>query len=423
MLTGTRFRRAAITLLVTVSACSPSDDSGGEAAPGSLTDIAASAPTSLGPGDCDPFGPSEGMQSAPGDASAEFPWNLDDPTVLEGFDPARIALGGPAPDAIRPIDRPCFETLDSAGEWLDPRSPLLVIELNGDVRAYPLAILTQHEIVNDVVGGEPVVVTYCPLCNSGLAFIRRVDGRVLDFGTSGRLFQSNLVMYDRQHKNLWIQFTGEAVVGEPWVGKQLQRIPTAILSWREFQEGAPEGIVLARSSESSQTRNYGGNPYLGLEGQGADYDFDGPRDHRIPSYVRVVGLRDRSGTEARAILLPHLRRERVVEVELDGEPVVVMWIPGQASAVDTAIIHEGRDVGQTGAFRPFDPIGKRLTFQVDSDSHFVDAETGSQWNILGRAIAGPLGGSQLSAIPHINTWWYIWFAFAPETLVLGESES
>lgn len=180
MLTGTPFRGVAITLLVTVGACSPSGDSGGKAAPGSLTDIAGTAPASRDPGDCDPFGPSQEIQSAPGDASAEFPWKLDDPTVLEGFDADRITQGGPRPDGIRPIDRPCFETLDSAGEWLEPRSPLLVIELSGDVRAYPLAILTQHEVVNDVVGGEPVVVTYCPLCNSGLAFFRRVDGRVLD---------------------------------------------------------------------------------------------------------------------------------------------------------------------------------------------------------------------------------------------------
>ena len=188
----------------------------------------------------------------------------------------RGARGGPPPDGIRPIDDPCFESVDVADAWLEPQSPVMVVEIEGDRRAYPLAILTQHEIVNDVVGGVPVVVTYCPLCNSGLAFERTVDGQVLDFGTSGRLYQSNLVMYDRQTKSLWTQFTGQAVVGADFVGTELARIPTALLGWEEFAQATPDGLVLSR--DSLPGRDYGRNPYPGYEGSGDAFLFEGPRD-------------------------------------------------------------------------------------------------------------------------------------------------
>jgi hypothetical protein len=346
----------------------------------------------------------------------DFPWDRPDRAVLAGFNYDQIISGGPPPDGIRPIDDPCFDSVATADQWLEPQSPVMVIEVDGDRRAYPLAIMTQHEIVNDVVGGEPVVVTYCPLCNSGLAFERTIDGRVLDFGTSGRLFQANLVMYDRQTKTLWTQFTGRAVVGEDFLGTELVRIPTALLGWEEFKQASPDAMVLSRESEP--TRNYGRNPYPGYEGSGDRFLFQGPRDDRLPPNTRVVGL----GTDRDpvAIALPHLREERVVDVEVDGDPVTVWWGPGQSSALDAANVNAGEDVGSTGAFLRVLEDGTELTFApAEEEGRFRDEETGSTWNLLGEAVDGELAGTQLEPVSRDDTFWFVWFAFQSETEIIG----
>ena len=130
------------------------------------------------------------------------------------IDLGEISSGGPPPDGIPAIDSPVFESVAEANTWLGPDWPIMFFENNGVARAYPLAILIHHEIVNDVVGDLPVSLTFCPLCNSTIAFDRRLsDGTVLDFGTTGNLRNSDLVMYDRQTRSWWQQFTGEAIVG------------------------------------------------------------------------------------------------------------------------------------------------------------------------------------------------------------------
>lgn len=355
------------------------------------------------------------VASAPRDPDAEFPWDEADPPVLDGFDATEIIPGGPPPDGIRPIDAPCFEDVEAASAWLEPRSPVLVLEIDGDARAYPLAILTRHEIVNDVVAGTPVTVTYCPLCNSGIAFERVVDGDVLDFGTSGRLYRANLVMYDRQSRSLWSQFRGEAVVGDA-VGTRLPKLPVSLLSWEEFAGERPDGAVLARPDG----RGYGNNPYVGYEDQGVDFLFRGPQDDRLGPQTRVVGVSTPDGSEATAVTLDLLRDQRVVDVDFDGAPLTVWWAPGAASAVDTASIDDGRDVGQSASFRPVAPDGTRLHFSpADDPTRFVDDETASTWNLLGEAVDGPLAGATLQAVPRDDTFWFVWFAFRPATVVVG----
>ncbi|MCH8814987.1 MAG: DUF3179 domain-containing protein, partial [Chloroflexi bacterium] len=117
-------------------------------------------------------------------------------------------------DGIPPIDGPTFETVEGASEWLVDREPVILLELGGSARAYPLQILISHEIVNDEFGGVPVAITYCPLCNSAIGFDRRVDGETLRFGVSGLLRNSDLVMWDDATTSLWQQINGEAIVGE-----------------------------------------------------------------------------------------------------------------------------------------------------------------------------------------------------------------
>ncbi|MGD9752664.1 MAG: DUF3179 domain-containing (seleno)protein, partial [Acidimicrobiia bacterium] len=158
-------------------------------------------------------------------------------------DPSDVRPGGPPPDGIPPIDQPRFERATSV-EWLHDAEPVLSLEINGDARAYPIQIMTWHEIVNDAVGDVPVAVTYCPLCNSAIVYDRRADGRIFDFGTSGRLLHSSLVMYDRQTESLWSHFTGQAVIGTA-TGTTLETWPVSTISWESFRAAHPDGLVLS----------------------------------------------------------------------------------------------------------------------------------------------------------------------------------
>lgn len=349
------------------------------------------------------------------DTPPPWPWDL----AAAGEDvPADVPLeeirsGGPPPDGIPPLDDPVFETVTEADEWLDGNQPVLVLQRGDDTRAYPLAILTFHEIVNDVVDGEPVVVTYCPLCNSGLVFEATVDGEVLDFGTSGRLWRSNLVMYDRSTRSLWSQFTGEAIVGER-LGQQLVRLPMQIVSWDEVTATWPDAPVLSR--ETGHDRPYGDNPYTGYDSSPSPFLFDGDTDDVLPQMERVVT----TGGEQDPVAYPlsDLRERRVLADEVAGEPVVVLWVPGTASALDERTIAESRDVGATGVFRS--TLERReLTFEPDGEARFRDVETGSAWTVTGLAVDGPLAGEQLDRIPHDDTFWFVQYAFRPDTRIMS----
>jgi hypothetical protein len=354
---------------------------------------------------------------SPQDGPPPWPWELE----AVGVDvPASVPLseirsGGPPPDGIPPIDDPVFESITDADAWLESQSPVLVVELGGDARAYPLAILTFHEIVNDVIDGRPVLVTYCPLCNSGLAFERTLDGQVLSFGTSGRLWHSNLVMYDRGTRSLWSQFTGEAIVGDR-LGDTLDRLPLQIVSWRQFQADWPDGQVLSR--DTGHSRNYGSNPYVGYDTSSRPFLFRGDTDGPLPQMERVVSTGGDDDPVAYPLTL--LQDERVVHDEVAGEPVVVWWTPGTASALDRASIDASADVGATGLFRRT-VDGQSLTFSPAGDDAFTDEETATTWTVLGRAVDGPLAGTQLERVPHDDTFWFVQFAFRPTTRVAGGS--
>ena len=323
--------------------------------------------------------------------------------------------GGPPRDGIPPIDAPKFETLESADAWLEDREPVIALALKGEARAYPLQILIWHEIVNDTLDDHPIVVTFCPLCNTALVFTRPIiAGELLTFGTSGNLRNSDLVMWDRQTESWWQQFSGEAIVGE-LTGTQLEFLPTAILSWGDFKAKYPQSQVL--SKDTGSLRNYGANPYTGYDDvDQSPFLFDGELDDRLPPMTRVVGLE--IGSQAAAYVYDRLFDEQVIHDTLGGEALVVFWKAGTASAVDTGSIAEGRDVGTTGVF--LRTVGDQvLTFKPGAEGSFIDEETGSTWDILGEAIAGPLAGTVLTPLPHHDTFWFAWAAFVPDG-TLGE---
>jgi len=324
---------------------------------------------------------------------------------------SEIISGGPPRDGIPPIDDPKFTTFQDADTWLGNQEPVIAFELNGDARAYPLQILTWHEIVNDEVGGVPVAVTFCPLCNAAIVFDRRLDGVVYDFGTSGKLRKSDLVMWDRQTESWWQQFTGEAIVGE-LTGKKLIFIPASIIAWEDFKAANPEGTVLSRDTGFS--RPYGRNPYVGYdEADNPPFLFDGELDGRLLPKERVAAVT--IGEVDVAFPFSILEEERVVNYTVGGQDLVVFFKSGTLSALDRSSIEDSRDVGATGVF-DVHLDGKRLTFRADGNN-FVDNETESVWNILGEATEGQLAGERLVPIVHANHFWFSWGAFKPDTKI------
>jgi hypothetical protein len=283
------------------------------------------------------LGPGLGEASPPPAITAG--WQTD-------FDRRAVPLsefqrGGPGKDGIPAIDRPRFRSVEDV-DFLEPKEPVIELEVGGEARAYPIQILMWHEIVNDSVEGVPVAITFCPLCNTAIAFDRRIDGRTLDFGTTGNLRDSDLVMYDRQTESWWQQFGGRALVGE-LTGEKLEQIPARVVAWREFANEHPDGKVLSR--ETGHARRYGENPYTGYD------DVDSPPffqtrnsdDDRLPPKERVVFI-ERGG---RAVAVPFttLRRRKRMKVEVAGHTFVVRWRAGVASSLESKSVAAGRDVG------------------------------------------------------------------------------
>jgi hypothetical protein len=326
----------------------------------------------------------------------------------------QVIGGGPPKDGIPAIDDPKFESIDAARTWIDGQAPVIALELEGEAKAYPMAILTWHEIANDTLGGEPVVVTFCPLCNTALAFRATVDGVVHDFGTTGNLYLSNLIMYDRQTETWWQQASGLGVIGEQ-MGTQLEFLPAQIVSLDQFETDHADGTVLSR--ETGFQRDYGRNPYPGYDrADESPFLFSGTADGRIAPKERVAT----TGTSDQAIAFayPELSEVGVATETVDGEPIVVFWAPGTRSALDDSSINDSDDIGTTGIYSPV-VDGRTLTFERlgDRDAPITDRETGSTWSITGVATDGSLTGTQLERLVSADHLWFSWAAFNPETRI------
>jgi hypothetical protein len=261
-----------------------------------------------------------------------------------------IMSGGPPKDGIPSIDRPKF--VEAAGYTdISDTEPVIGLVIDGRARAYPLRILTWHEIVNDELAGVPVTVTYCPLCNSAVVFDRRVDGRVLDFGTTGKLRNSDLVMYDRQTESWWQQFLSEAIVGA-MTGKRLKAIPARLESFANFKKRAPAGEV--QVPDDPGIRSYGRNPYRGYDSAPYPFLYAGELPKGIDPMVRVIVV------EGEAWSMPLLRRMG----KITKGDLILTWAPGQNSALDADSIGEGRDVGNVVVQRIKDGKATDVVYDV-----------------------------------------------------------
>ena len=347
-------------------------------------------------------------ESPPPGAARQFTTDFSRHTISY----REVLSGGPPKDGIPAVDHPQFISVADADEWIDDLEPVVLVEVGDAAKAYPLQILTWHEIVNDEVGGVPISVTFCPLCNTAIGFVREFDGQVLDFGTTGRLRYSNLIMYDRQTETWWQQATGEGIAGK-YAGSQLSFYPANIISWADFRANYPEAAVLSRNT--GHPRMYGRNPYVGYDNvRNSPFLYRGPRtpDQLLPmARVLTVDL------QGETVAYPYevLEQSYVVNDTVASHPVAVFWQPGTASALDSSSIALGQDVG-TGASFSRVVAGETLDFTWQQDT-IRDRQTDSVWNLLGVATSGPLAGTHLAPVVSINHFWFSWAAFKPETRV------
>ena len=283
--------------------------------------------------------------------------------VMNGFDlnealipEEEIHSGGPPRDGIPAIDTPRFVSADEA-PFLQAGDRVLGITRNGVSKAYPVAILNWHEIVNDSFGDEPVVVTYCPLCGTGIAYLARAGEQVLKFGVSGLLYNSDMLLYDRQYQSLWSQISRQAISGT-LKGAKLQAIPVMHTRWSDWVQRHPATRVL--STDTGHRRDYTRNPYQGYE-KTRDLWFPVPaRDERYHPKEPVLGVEVNG----------HFKAYPFVEMEKSGEDVHDT-LAGQSVVVK------------------FDP-GHRTATVADA------------------------GGNLL---PGIIAYWFAWYAFHPDTAV------
>ena len=348
-------------------------------------------------------------------AQAQIAWSQDSWPNTD-FAMASIKLnsirgGGPPKDGIPAIDNPKFDSVSYATQWIDPLEPVIAIEVDGEAKAYPLQILTYHEIVNDEISGIPVSVTFCPLCNASIVFDRRHGDELLDFGTTGLLRMSDLVMYDRQTESWWQQFSGKAIVGK-YVGDELARIPSSIISYQSFVDSYPEGKVLNR--ETGFSRPYGRNPYSGYDKiDQRPFLFDRKIDDRLPPMERVLGITHQQHNKIYPFAT--LKEQRLINDQILDMPVAVFATGELLSVLDSSKIADSRLLVEATAWnRTVPSLEQPLTFSIDGDS-IVDDQTGSSWNVMGRALSGELKGTQLKPIASGVHFAFAWLAFNPDS--------
>jgi hypothetical protein len=416
LLTGALLLASALLLAAcggTTPAADEDEPADSEVAPsGAVSSNAPDEPPDAAPADAAVTAETSGEllpdEPPPAGAESEFDTDFSRHTVPY----SEILSGGPPKDGIPSIDDPQFVSIEEADEWLEPLEPVLRVEVDDVAKAYPIQILMWHEIVNDTVNGLPLVVTFCPLCNTGIVFERTIDGEPVEFGTTGRLRFSNLIMYDRTTETWWQQGNGEAIAGD-LAGEELAFYPADMIAWETFKEAHPEGQVLSR--ETGFSRSYGENPYAGYDNiNSTPFLFEGPSTpDELPAMARVLTVD--LGGEAVAYPYEVLSEQQVVNDTVGDNEIVVFWSAGAASALDARNVAEGRDVGAATAYSR-EADGRVLTFALE-DGEIVDQETGSVWNFQGQAVSGELEGTELEPVVAINHFWFSWAAFKPETRI------
>jgi hypothetical protein len=330
-------------------------------------------------------------------------------------------------DDIPAIDDPNYYTIAEAEREYFEFEPLIFIEHDLKAKGYPLSVLLYHEIVNDsIIGLDSTLyytVTYCPLCNSAIVFNRktRINGeqRILDFGVSGMLRNSDMIMYDRQTESWWQQFTGQGLVGE-LSGQKLDFLTAPVISMEEFSLFFPDGQVLSKNTgfkdEGGNDYDYGSNPYVGYDTDDTPFLYDGKVDDRLPPMERVVDIT----INGKHKIYPNsdLARNVVINDEFEGKNIALFYTNKIVSVLDSGNIEQSRTIGGVAAYFAFND-GKNLTFIDKGDGLFMDQQTKSIWNVKGQCIDGKLEGSYMNMITHGNHFAFAMLAFYPDCIVYG----
>lgn len=304
--------------------------------------------------------------------------------------PSELIQGCPGKDCIPSIDSPRYE--EDPG-WMNPGDRIIGLDIKGDARAYPLKIMSRHEIVNDRVGGEPVAATYCPLCRSGFTYSREVNGETLEFGVSGKLLNANLVMYDRQTETYWSQIQGEAIIG-PLVPQELELVHSSITNWSSWKQEHPDTKVLSRNTGIYPASTYRSSPYENFRRSESVGFGVGETDDRLPSKKLVYGVK--LGGVAKAYPEEDVRHRNLVQDEVGEVPVLLLEAPD-------------------GSIKVFHRALSNRTLRFERNgSNLVDG-AGNTWSFEGEALEGPYQGEALARLNSHGIYWFAWSEFHPGT--------
>lgn len=327
-----------------------------------------------------------------------------------------ILSGGPPKDGIPAIDDPVFIKINQAEKWLNPFEPVISVAINGVAKAYPLQILMFHEIVNDEINGQAISVTFCPLCNTSIVFSREVNGIRLDFGTTGRLRNSDLIMYDRQTESWWQQFTGEAIIGF-YTGVELTELNSQIISFENYRKHNPDGLVLSR--KTGFNRQYGSNPYRGYDHiDNVPFLMRSPVDNRLPPMERVLSVK--INNKRKLYPFSTLSKSTILNDKLSTIALVIFKTGETYSALDQNKITESKKIPAYSVFSPL--IQNKALHFYDKNGFIYDRETNSRWDVLGRSIQGKFKGQQLKSIQHGIHFAFAWLAFNPDVEIYTTRE-
>jgi len=308
----------------------------------------------------------------------------------------KIKGGGPPKDGIPSIDNPVFANVPDS-QFMSDSDTVIGLEINGETKAYPIFILVWHEIINDKVGGIPVAVTYCPLCYTNQVFERLIDGQEVEFGTSGKLYNSNLLMYDRLTESYWSQALGIAVKGE-LTGYELNLIPFDVITWGDWKKLHPDTVVL--TTDTGYIRSYATDPY-------GNY-YTEPRimfpvehsDDRMHPKEIIIGFNQ--DHIYKAYKQNDIELNIIINDSIGETPVMLISLYSENSRAFERTINE-----------------LVLNFEY-VDGKILDLQTNSEWNYDGLSISGEYRGVQLKRMPIEPGFWFEWFAFHPQTLVYGD---
>lgn len=322
----------------------------------------------------------------------------------------QLQSGGPSRDGIPPLNNPKFISIQKAKNWLKDNEPIIFVKINGQVKAYPLQIMIWHEIVNDTLDDKKIAITFCPLCNASIVFDRKLGKKTYEFGTSGLLRNSDLVMYDKQTESLWQQFTGTAIVGDE-TSKVLTQLPSSIISFKDLYTNFKDALVL--SKETGYFRKYGDNPYVGYDDiNHSPFMIHDDIDDRLAPKRRVATLSINGNDKAYAYNI--VKRKKVINDTFEDKNIVLFYNSGISSALDKKNISNSKDIGSVVIYdRRID--GEILDFYYNNG--FFDKQTGSKWNIFGEAINGKLKGKRLLNVVHGSHFWFAWVVFKPQTQI------